>query len=89
MATCLLKGLRLLTFLFSTFFPFFPLAMFLNQINQIICHFKGGYAYSRGYVYCFRQMFQGAAAFDQVLSKWQTSAATYDAIKRQPLANAP
>ena len=30
--------------------------MFTYEKNQIFCHFRGGYAYLRGYFYCFCQM---------------------------------
>ena len=72
-------GVRLLIFgLFSSgymlikwfFFYFFLLFFFVSLgyvlKNQFICHFKGGYAYSRGYIYCFCQMFQGLCLFKGV-----------------------
>ena len=62
MATCLLKGVRLLTFLFfmfSIFFlTFFPSAMYKKIKLSVIL--RGGYVYSVGYVYCFLPNVPGA-----------------------------
>ena len=67
-ATCLLKGVRLLTFLFFIFsiyfLTFFPSAMYKKIKLSVIL--RGGYAYSRGYVYCFCQIFQGLCLFKGV-----------------------
>ena len=56
----MLKGVRLFISLMF-FFYFFSFGYILK--NQIICHFRGGYAYSRGYVCCFCQMLQGLRLF--------------------------
>ena len=54
MATCLLKGVRLLTFLFFNIFSFVYVLK-----NQIICHFKGGYGYTKGLRLLFLQNVPG------------------------------
>ena len=65
MATCLLKGVRLLTCLsFFLLNIFFPSAVYKKIKISVIL--RGGYAYSRGYVYCFCQMFQGLRLFKGV-----------------------
>ena len=50
MATCLLKGVRLLTFLFFIFLNFFNLFFSFGYVleNQIICHFKWGLRLFKG-----------------------------------------
>ena len=45
-------------------FTFFPLAMYKKIKLSVIL--RGGYAYSRGYVYWFCQMFQGLRLFKGV-----------------------
>ena len=62
MATCLLKGVRLLTFLFFNFLNIFFLLFFPSAMHKkikLLVILRGGYAYSRDYVYCFCQMLQG------------------------------
>ena len=44
-------------YLLNIFFPFFPSPMYKKIKWSVIL--RGGYTYSRGYVYCFCQMFQG------------------------------
>ena len=46
------------------FFTFFPSAMY-KKIKLFVI-LRGGYAYSRGYVYCFCQLFQGLRLFQGV-----------------------
>ena len=46
------------------FLLFFPSAMYKKIKLSVIL--RGGYAYSRGYVYCFCQMFQGLRLFKGV-----------------------
>ena len=46
------------------FFIFFPSAMY-KKIKLLVI-LRGGYAYSRGYVYYFCQMFQGLRLFNGV-----------------------
>merc|ERR1739836_45704 len=48
----------------NLFFTFFPSAMY-KKIKLLVI-LRGGYAYSRGYVYCFCQMFQGLHLFKGV-----------------------
>ena len=61
----LIKGDTLINFsifyLLNTFFTFFPSAMYKKMKLSVIL--RGGYAYSRGYVYSFCQMFQGLRLF--------------------------
>ena len=49
-------------YFFSTFF--FPSAVYKKIKISVIL--RGGYAYSRGYVYCFCQIFQGLCLFKGV-----------------------
>ena len=65
----LIKGGTFINFLFFYFlniffFTFFPSAMY-KKIKLLVI-LRGGYAYSRGYVYCFCQMFQGLRLFKGV-----------------------
>ena len=66
----LIKGGTFINFFFIflsfkyLFFTFFPSAMYKKIKLSVIL--RGGYAYSRGYVYCFCQMFQGLRLFKGV-----------------------
>ena len=60
--TAILSGLRNCFFFLLNIF--FPSAVYKKIKISVIL--RGGYAYSRGYVYCFCQMFQGLRLFKGV-----------------------
>jgi hypothetical protein len=61
----LIKGGTFINFfIFYLFITFFPSAMYKKIKLSVIL--RGGYAYSRGYVYCFCQIFQGLCLFKGV-----------------------
>ena len=62
MATCLLKGVRLLTFFIFHFLNIFLLCFSFGYVleNQIICHFKGGLRLFKGLRLLFLTNFPGA-----------------------------
>ena len=61
----LIKGGTFINFFIFLFFEYsFPSAMY-KKIKLLVI-LRGGYAYSRGYVYCFCQIFQGLCLFKGV-----------------------
>jgi len=73
LSTSLLKGVRVLFFFISyllniRFLLFFPSAIYKKIKLTVIL--RGGYAYSRGYVYCFCQIFKGLRLFTGVRLFW-------------------
>ena len=67
-ATFLLKGATFIDFWilknFLRNFNFLFLLLCIKESNDLL--FRGGYVYSRGYAYCFCQMFQGLCLFKRV-----------------------